>query len=44
MKQENDQQQRQGHHVANEETNRWYNWQQDPEIEDLKEGMQMNIK
>ena len=34
---ENDQQQQQVHHVANEETNRLYNLQQDQEIVDLDE-------
>ena len=33
---ENDPQQQQEHHVANEETNRLYNLQQDREIEGLK--------
>ncbi len=33
---ENDQQQQQGHHVANEETNQWCNLQQDQEIVNLK--------
>lgn len=35
MMQENDRQQQQVHHVANEETNRLYNLQQDQEIVDL---------